>query len=95
MSQRGDWIANCLPDRVERIAAASVYHLEVGPPRPNQMQTLEDLLAKGMVGLYRVGKKSEAEIRAGQARYLAESPFAPAPGVLRHYLGPIATGGSS
>jgi len=88
VSNRGEWIANCLPDRVPRIAAASVYHLRVGPPRPNQLQTLEDLKAKGLVGLYRLGKKDPADVRAGQHQYLRSSPFAPSPGVLRDFLGP-------
>ncbi len=92
MSQKGEWIANCLPDRVERISAASVYLLRVGPPRPNQLQNMEDLVEQGMVGLYRVGKKPEEEVRQGQRQYLESSPFAPSPGVLKGFLGPIGGG---
>lgn len=93
VSHKGDWIANCLPDRVERISAASVYLLRVGPPRPNQLQNLEDLEEQGMVGLYRVGKKPDDDVRQGQRSYLDSSPFAPSPGVLKGFLGPLAGGG--
>jgi hypothetical protein len=75
-----------LPERVERIAAASIYLLEVGPPRPNQLQNLEDLLEQGMVGLYRVGKKPPEDASAGQEEYLRNSPFTPAPGILKDFL---------
>jgi hypothetical protein len=94
VSRKGEWIANCMPDRVARISSASVYLLRVGPPRPNQMQRLEDLENQGMVGLYRLGKKSNEETQAGQASYLQESEFAPAPGVLRIFFD-TATGGAS
>jgi len=87
VSRKGEWIANCLPDRVERISAASVYLLQVGPPRPNQLQNLDDLVEQGMVGLYRVGKKNHDQVRHGQTRYLEESPFAPVPGVLKEFMG--------
>ena len=90
MSRKGDWIANCLPDRVERISAASVYLLRVGPPKPNQLQNMDDLLEQGMVGLYRMGEKEEEEVREGQALYLKSSPFAPSPGTLKGYLGPMS-----
>lgn len=86
MSHKGEWIANCLPDRVDRISAASIYLLQVGPPRPNQLQTLEDLLEQGMVGLYRVGKKHASEAAAGQEEYLRNSPFTPSPGILKDFL---------
>ncbi len=90
VSHKGDWIANCLPDRVERISAASVFLLRVGPPRPNQLQNMEDLLDQGMVGLYRAGKKAEEEVREGQALYLRSSPFTPSPSALKGYLGPMS-----
>ena len=90
MSHKGNWIANCLPDRVERISAASVYLLRVGPPRPNQLQKMEELVEQGMVGLYRMGKKDDEEVREGQAHYLNSSPFAPAPSALKGYLGPMS-----
>lgn len=93
MSQQGEWIANCPPDRVERIAKASVYRLEVGPPVPNQQQTLEDLEEQGLVGLYRREKKSQQETSDGQRSYLEQSPFGPSPSALRGYLGPLASGG--
>ncbi len=92
MSQRGDWIANCPPDRVERIAQASIYRLEVGPPVPNQQQTLEDLKDQGLVGLYRQEKKSTQETSKGQRSYLEQSPFGPSPTALRGYLGPLGPG---
>ncbi len=91
MSHQGEWIANCMPDRVARISAASVFLLQVGPPKPNQMQRQEDLEGKGMVGLYRMGKKNEQEARAGQKSYLSESDFTPAPGVLRIFFDTTAT----
>ena len=90
MSTRGEWIANCKPDRVDRIRSASVFRLQVGPPRPNQIQTMDGLLADGVVGLYRVDKKAEPEVRSDQARYLAESDFAPSPEALRDLLGCLA-----
>jgi hypothetical protein len=90
VSQKGDWIANCLPERVERISAASVYLLRVGPPRPNQLQNMEDLVEQGMVGLYRLGKKADDDVRKGQAHYLETSPFAPSPSVLKGFLGPLS-----
>ena len=92
MSQLGQWVANCKPDRVERIAAASVYDLVVGPPKPNQINSLEDLAEQGIVGLYRVAKKAEAQIAADQKRYLEESDFMPSPAILKSFLGPL--GGS-
>lgn len=91
MSHKGDWIANCLPDRVERISSASVYLLKVGPPKPNQLQNMEDLLEQGMVGLYRIGKKADDDVQRGQAEYLESSPFAPSPGVLKGFMGPLST----
>lgn len=94
MSVKGDWIANCLPDRVARISQASVFLLKVGPPKPNQMQTLDDLEQRGLVGLYRVGKKKEAAIQKEQENYLSESDFSPSPEVLLSFLGPLADGGS-
>jgi hypothetical protein len=90
VSRKGDWIANCLPDRVERISAASVYLLRVGPPKPNQLQNMEDLVEQGMVGLYKTGKKDEADVREGQALYLSKSPFAPSPSSLKGFLGPMS-----
>ncbi len=89
MSQSGEWIANCRPDRVTRISAASVYLLQVGPPRPNQMQTMDGLLAEGIVGLYRVGKKESQNIQADQQEYLAQSEFLPSPDSLRGLLGSL------
>ncbi len=91
-AEKGEWIANCLPEKVERIRAASVFRLEVGPPRPNQMQNLDDLLEQGLVGLYRVGKKKPDEIQRGQQSYLRQSDFAPTPGVLLSFLGPAGEG---
>ena len=86
MSHQGEWIANCMPDRVARISAASVFLLQVGPPKPNQMQRQEDLEQQGMVGLYRMGKKSEQEAQAGQTSYLSQSDFSPSPGILRIFF---------
>ena len=91
MSARGEWIANCKPDRVDRIRSASVFRLQVGPPRPNQFQTMDGLLSDGIVGLYREGRKGEFEARNDQARYLAESDFVPSPEALRDLLGPLAS----
>ncbi len=89
MSRRGEWIANCMPSRVERIRSASVFKLQVGPPVPNQLQTQEDLEARGMVGLYRLDKKSEQETRQDQKRYLDQNRFMPSPRVIRDMLGPL------
>lgn len=89
MSLRGEWIANCRPERVQRIAAASIFHLLVGPRRPNQLQTTEGLESEGIVGLYRVGKKDEQAARADQERYLAQSEFLPTPEALRDLLGDL------
>ncbi|MFH1035418.1 MAG: hypothetical protein V1806_12995 [Pseudomonadota bacterium] len=89
MSQRGEWIANCRPDRVQRISSASIFNLRVGPPRPNQLQTMEGLESEGIVGLYRVGKKQDQDARADQERYLAESEFLPSPESLRDLLGDL------
>lgn len=89
MSQRGEWIANCRPERVQRIASASVFLLRVGPPRPNQLQTMEGLESEGLVGLYRVGKKDDQAARTDQERYLAQSEFLPSPEALRDLLGDL------
>lgn len=93
MSQLGHWVANCKPDRVERIAAASVYDLVVGPPKPNQINSLEDLAEKGIVGLYRIAKKADERIEADQKRYLDESDFLPSPAMLKSFLGPLGGDG--
>ena len=85
MGIRGEWVANCPPERVARIAAASVYVLEVGPPRPNRMQTQEELVRQGLVGLYRVGRKDPERIARDQKSYLEESQFVPSPGVLKNF----------
>jgi len=74
---------------VQRISAASVFLLRVGPPRPNQLQTLEGLEADGYVGLYRVGKKDESTARNDQETYLAQSEFLPTPEALRDLLGDL------
>ena len=79
MYNTGQWIANCKTERVKRIARASVYVLEVGPPRPNQTQTLQNLKAEGLVGLYRVGKKDEKTSQIDQNHYLRSSDFLPSP----------------
>ena len=92
MSEQGEWIANCLPDRVDRIKSASVFMLSVGPPIPNQMQTQEDLLERGLVGLYRTGKKSEVAVRRDQESYLRQSDFTPSPGALRSIMEPLGGG---
>jgi hypothetical protein len=89
MSVLGEWIANCKMERVERIAYASIYVLEVGPPRPNQLQTLDNLQAEGIVGLYRLSKKNDAATRYGQERYLKNSDFMPSPESLRNLLGSL------
>lgn len=91
MSNRGEWIANCLPNRVDRIQSASIFRLEVGPPVPNQLQTLEDLKDRGMVGLYRLEKKTEQDRCADQERYLHQSEFMPTPRVIRDMLGPLGS----
>jgi hypothetical protein len=74
---------------VERISSASVFLLRVGPPRPNQMQTQQALEADGLVGLYRVGKKDQLEVRSGQESYLRDTDFLPSPDTLRGMLGPL------
>lgn len=89
MAQRGEWIANCRPERVQRISSASVFLLQVGPPRPNQLQTREGLESDGYVGLYRIGKKDDPAARADQERYLSESEFLPSPESLRDLLGDL------
>lgn len=89
MSQKGQWIANCRPERVARISSASIFILNVGPPRPNQMQTQEALEADGLVGLYRVGKKDQLEARSSQEAYLRDTDFLPSPDILRGMLGPL------
>ena len=78
MSHSGEWIANCLPERVERISAASVYRLKVGPPRPNQLQTMDDLEEKGLVGLYRLEAKNP-EARAWPDPHITPGVAAPGP----------------
>ena len=93
LSTKGEWIANCLPDRVDRISAASIYLLQVGPPRPNQMQNLKDLHDKGVVGLYRFGKKSREDAANSQRDYLQNSEFAPTLSMLVALYGPgVGTG---
>lgn len=82
VSKRGAWIANCLPSRVERIQSASIFHLEIGPPKPNQLQTFEDLVDQGLVGLYKGSKKKAIAAASDQARYLSTSDFSPSPGLL-------------
>lgn len=94
MATKGEWIANCLPDRVARISSASVYRLRVGPPVPNQMQCYEDLVEQGMVGLYRMGKKAQGKVQAEQQKYLDESEFKPSLGMLLDFLGPTPEGGA-
>ena len=89
MSTNGQWIANCLPDRVGRIANASVFTLEVGPPQANQLQTLEDLESQGLVGLYKVGKKTREQVEMDQRSYLRASDFLPTPTVLKGFLEPL------
>lgn len=94
MPQSPKWIANCLPERVSRIANASVYVLEVGPPQPNQLQTQEDLEAQGLVGLYRTAKKEKKQINQDQQAYLTSSDFDPSPSVLRGFLEPMGNPGA-
>jgi hypothetical protein len=53
------------------------------------MQTLEALEAEGVVGLYRVGKKDQFEVRDSQEAYLRDTDFLPSPGILRGMLGPL------
>lgn len=89
MSNKGEWIANCRPERVSRISSASIYLLRVGPPRPNQMQTREGLEADGFVGLYKVGRKEDEAARLDQHDYLEQSDFLPTPETLRGLLGPL------
>lgn len=86
-----EWIANCKLERVERISAASIYVLEVGPPRPNQLQTLENLQAEGLVGLYRTSKKDDATSRKDQNQYLSSLDFTPSPEGLKSLLGSLAS----
>ena len=93
LSRQGEWIANCKPDRVDRIQAASVFLLKVGPPQPNQLQTLKDLQERGLVGLYRIGEKAPHDIRQGQENYLRESDFLPTPAILMGFWGPRGPGG--
>ena len=96
MALKGEWIANCLPDRVDRIAAASVYHLQIGDPRPNQLQTFEDLKEQGLVGLYRTERKSKHQVKHDQAGYLSGSDFSPTPGLLAAFSGlTVERGGNS
>ncbi|ADK86469.1 hypothetical protein Deba_3116 [Desulfarculus baarsii DSM 2075] len=93
MSQLGHWVANCQPERVTRIVTASVYELVVGPPKPNQIQTMDDLLEQGLVGLYRTGRKDATRAREDQRRYLAESDFDPTPALLKGFFGPMGGDG--
>ena len=90
MADNGQWIANCKQDRVERISAASIYVLHVGPPVPNQLQTLEKLQDEGFVGLYRTVKKEDLIARRDQDNYLNSSEFVPSPESLRSLLGSLA-----
>ncbi len=90
MSHRGEWIANCRPERVDRISSASIYLLRVGPPRPNQLQTQESLESEGLVGLYRLTRKEDTAIHSDQERYLSQSDFQPSPSALLELLGPLA-----
>lgn len=76
---------------MQRISSASIFLLRVGPPRPNQLQTLEGLEADGMVGLYRVGKKDQDSARADQELYLNQSEFLPSPEALRDLLGSLGS----
>lgn len=94
LSRQGEWIANCQPDRVDRIQAASVFLLKVGPPQPNQLQNRRDLEERGLVGLYRTGEKPTRDIRQGQATYLRESDFLPTPAILMGFWGPRGPGGT-
>ena len=86
MSKRGAWVANCLPSRVERIQSASIFHLEIGPPKPNQLQTFDDLVEQGLVGLYKGAKKKAEAAASDQARYLSTSDFSPSPSLLASLL---------
>ena len=86
MNNTGQWIANCKVERVKRIARASIYVLTVGPPQPNQTQTLQSLMADGLVGLYRVGKKDEKTSQRDQNQYLKSSDFLPSPESLKSML---------
>ena len=74
---------------MERIASASIFNLQVGPPRPNQMQTRQALEDDGFVGLYRMGKKDQDEVRSSQETYLRQTEFLPSPEILRGMLGPL------
>jgi hypothetical protein len=71
-----------MPSRVDRIRSASIFDLKIGPPRPNQLQTLEDLVAEGLVGLYKGDKKTSDAASQDQARYLDSADFSPSPGLL-------------
>lgn len=95
VSTKGEWIANCLPERVERIAKASVFFLSVGPPQPNQLQTTEDLEAQGLVGLYKGPRKSAGQTATDQRDYLDQSDFTPTPSALSGFLGPLGGGGGA
>ena len=86
MKSKGQWIANCREDRVERIARASIYVLQVGPPKPNQMQTQANLEAEGLVGLYRVAEKDAQTSLHDQNQYLESSDFLPSPESLKNLL---------
>jgi hypothetical protein len=56
------------------------------------MQNQKDLEHKGLVGLYRVGKKSEDEVRNSQQTYLRQTDFLPSPEVLKVFLGVDSSG---
>ncbi|MDR1398253.1 MAG: hypothetical protein LBJ14_11070 [Desulfarculales bacterium] len=91
MAAYGQWIANCKKERAERIASASIYILEVGPPVPNQLQTLEKLQADNFIGLYRLEKKETETILREQNNYLHASEFTPSPESLKNLLGSLAS----
>jgi hypothetical protein len=91
MAEYGQWIANCKKEKTERIASASIYVLRVGPPVPNQLQTLEKLKAEGFVGLYRLEKKETETALREQNSYLHASEFAPSPESLKNLLGSLAS----
>lgn len=88
---KAQWIANCRSDRAQRIAQASIYVLRVGPPVPNQMQTLENMLADNMVGLYRIAKKDAAVSQSEQNQYLDSCDFSPSPESLKSLLSYMIT----
>jgi hypothetical protein len=50
---------------------------------------MEGLLAEGIVGLYRVGKKEAQEVAQDQRTYLSQSEFLPSPNSLRGLLGSL------